>query len=428
MSKSYKKFLCISISQIISTVGSGITTFALAIYTYQLTSSVISVSLVTIASFLPIVLLNPLGGLLADRFDRKLMMIIGDSGSMFGLSTMFVLLKLGLLNMTYIIICLILSSVFSALLEPAYKSLVSEMLSKEEYAKASGIIQLASAAKFLIAPFIGGMLMANQQLDLVLIIDISTFFLTVASVSLIRKHQRDTHVKYTKLLSKQQVFQGYFEIKKNAGVFYLVLLLTGVTFFAGYYQILITPLLLNLANEKTLGYIQSISAIGLLLSSLILSIKNRSQGFLKMLFQGLFMMSIALFFTGLSKSLWIIGLSSFIILFSLPLINTSAEVLIRKHTDVKHQGSVWGMIGFITQTGYMIAYFTSGYLTEKVFVPLNEKPVNIEVLKYIAIFFNQGIGSILMLIGLFMMIFTFGMFKNTCIRNLENAKELNYVY
>lgn len=428
MSKSYKKFLCISISQIISTVGSGITTFALAIYTYQLTSSVISVSLVTIASFLPIVLLNPLGGLLADRFDRKLMMIIGDSGSMFGLFTMFVLLKLGLLNMTYIIICLILSSVFSALLEPAYKSLVSEMLSKEEYAKASGIIQLASAAKFLIAPFIGGMLMANQQLDLVLIIDISTFFLTVASVSLIRKHQRDTHVKYTKLLSKQQVFQGYFEIKKNAGVFYLVLLLTGVTFFAGYYQILITPLLLNLANEKTLGYIQSISAMGLLLSSLILSIKNRSQGFLKMLFQGLFMMSIALFFTGLSKSLWIIGLSSFIILFSLPLINTSAEVLIRKHTDVKHQGSVWGMIGFITQTGYMIAYFTSGYLTEKVFVPLSDKPVNIEVLKYIAIFFNQGIGSILMLIGLFMMIFTSGMFKNTCIRNLENAKELNYVY
>lgn len=428
MSKSYKKFLCISISQIISTVGSGITTFALAIYTYQLTSSVISVSLVTIASFLPIVLLNPLGGLLADRFDRKLMMIIGDSGSMFGLFTMFVLLKLGLLNMTYIIICLILSSVFSALLEPAYKSLVSEMLSKEEYAKASGIIQLASAAKFLIAPFIGGMLMANQQLDLVLIIDISTFFLTVASVSLIRKHQRNAHVKYTKLLNKQQVFQGYFEIKKNAGVFYLVLLLTGVTFFAGYYQILITPLLLNLANEKTLGYIQSISAMGLLLSSLILSIKNRSQGFLKMLFQGLFMMSIALFFTGLSKSLWIIGLSSFIILFSLPLINTSAEVLIRKHTDVKHQGSVWGMIGFITQTGYMIAYFTSGYLTEKVFVPLSDKPVNIEVLKYIAIFFNQGIGSILMLIGLFMMIFTFGMFKNTCIRNLENAKELNYVY
>jgi MFS family permease len=428
MSKSYKKFLFISISQIISTVGSGITTFALAIHTYQLTSSVISVSLVTIASFLPIVLLNPLGGLLADRFDRKLMMIIGDSGSMFGLFTMFVLLKLELLNMTYIIICLILSSVFSALLEPAYKSLVSEMLSKEEYAKASGIIQLASAAKFLIAPFIGGMLMANQQLDLVLIIDISTFFLTVASVSLIRKHQRNAHVKYTKLLSKQQVFQGYFEIKKNAGVFYLVLLLTGVTFFAGYYQILITPLLLNLANEKTLGYIQSISAIGLLLSSLILSIKNRSQGFFKMLFQGLFMMSIALFITGLSKSLWIIGLSSFVILFSLPLINTSAEVLIRKHTDVKHQGSVWGMIGFITQTGYMIAYFTSGYLTEKVFVPLSEKPVNIEVLKYIAIFFNQGIGSILMLIGLFMMIFTFGMFKNTCIRNLENAKELNYVY
>ena len=76
--------------EFVSSIGSGLTAFALAVYVFQMTGTATSVSLVILFSFLPSILLSPVAGVLADRFDRRLMMIIGDSLSALGL--LFILL------------------------------------------------------------------------------------------------------------------------------------------------------------------------------------------------------------------------------------------------------------------------------------------------------------------------------------------------
>lgn len=80
-----KKFMMIWIGELISAIGSGMTAFALSIYVYELTGSVSYVSLVTLLAYMPTILLSPVGGVLADRYDRRLLMIIGDLFSGLGL-------------------------------------------------------------------------------------------------------------------------------------------------------------------------------------------------------------------------------------------------------------------------------------------------------------------------------------------------------
>ena len=80
-----KKFMMIWIGELISSIGSGMTAFALSIYVYEMTGSVSYVSLVTLLAYLPTILLSPLGGVLADRYDRRILMIIGDLFSGLGL-------------------------------------------------------------------------------------------------------------------------------------------------------------------------------------------------------------------------------------------------------------------------------------------------------------------------------------------------------
>lgn len=80
-----KRFMVIWLGELISGIGSGMTAFALSIYVYQETGSVTLVSLISLAAFLPTILLSPLGGVLADRYDRRLLMIIGDLFSGLGL-------------------------------------------------------------------------------------------------------------------------------------------------------------------------------------------------------------------------------------------------------------------------------------------------------------------------------------------------------
>lgn len=62
-----KKFLILWLGELISGIGSGMTAFALSIYVYQTTGSVSLVSVISLAAFLPTILLSPFGGVLADR-------------------------------------------------------------------------------------------------------------------------------------------------------------------------------------------------------------------------------------------------------------------------------------------------------------------------------------------------------------------------
>ena len=74
----------------INSLGTGLTAFGLAIVMLRTYGTASSVSAVQMSSFAPIVLLAPLAGILADRYDRRLMMIIGDAGSVLGLGIILI--------------------------------------------------------------------------------------------------------------------------------------------------------------------------------------------------------------------------------------------------------------------------------------------------------------------------------------------------
>lgn len=179
-----KNFIKIWAGELISNIGSGMTAFALSIYTYRLTGSVTWVSIVTMLAYLPTILLNPIGGILADRLDRRLMMICGDLFSAFGLIYILISIQAGSNSLAPIIIGVTINSVFVSLLDPAYKATITDLLTAEEYAKASGLVQIASNAKFLISPAIAGLILGIWDIRVILIIDILTIFITVFTIAL----------------------------------------------------------------------------------------------------------------------------------------------------------------------------------------------------------------------------------------------------
>ena len=69
----------------IKSLGTGLSAFGLAVVMLRVYGTASSVAAVQMSAFAPIVLLAPLAGVLADRYDRRLMMMIGDAGSILGL-------------------------------------------------------------------------------------------------------------------------------------------------------------------------------------------------------------------------------------------------------------------------------------------------------------------------------------------------------
>lgn len=79
MKKSFNQFLLLWSGDFISAIGSGMTSFGLGVYIFQQTGKASFMALVTLLAFLPSLLLSPLAGVLADRYDRRILMALGTA-------------------------------------------------------------------------------------------------------------------------------------------------------------------------------------------------------------------------------------------------------------------------------------------------------------------------------------------------------------
>ena len=176
---NFSKFMMLWFGEIVSATGGGLTSFGLGVYVFQTTGSAGKMALVTLIGFLPTILLSIPAGALADKYDRRILMMLGDGLSALGV--IYILIHMILGNAGFVNICIgvFISAAFSSLLEPAYRATVTDILTEDEYAKASGLISLGGSARYLVSPFIAGLLLASHSVSLLLIIDISTFALTV---------------------------------------------------------------------------------------------------------------------------------------------------------------------------------------------------------------------------------------------------------
>ena len=91
MEKSnFKKFLLLWMGQLIAAIGGGLTSFGLGVYVFEKTRSAAGMALVTLLGFLPTLVLSVPAGVLADRHDRRLLMMLGDGFS--GLGMLYILI------------------------------------------------------------------------------------------------------------------------------------------------------------------------------------------------------------------------------------------------------------------------------------------------------------------------------------------------
>ncbi|WP_125774084.1 MFS transporter [Antribacter gilvus] len=421
VARNFRTFMIIWAAQLVARLGNGLTAFGLGVYVYRATGSSTSVALVTLAAFLPGVVLAPLGGVLADRFDRRLLMILSDAFSAVGLVALLLLVDRGLGTVPVVCACVAVSSVFTSVMDPAYRATVTDLLTPDQYARAGGLVQFAAASQYLISPAIAGFLMARFGIEVVLLIDVGTLAVTTLCVALVWRTIR------TRRQPSERGFWADFGfgvgfLARNRGITVLMLLVTLVTFCMGFLQTLLTPMLLDLSNEETLGIVRSVAAIGMVVSSLAIGIFNMGNRHLTYMAYALAVAGVAVLLLGATPNVLLIGVLAFVFFMTLPPLNTSVEVLVRSSIPNETQGKVWGLVGLISQLGYLVAYAVSGVLADVVFNPLLVPGGALagSLGSLVGVGPSRGIGLMLMVVGLLLVATAVVVPRVRSIRKLEN--------
>ena len=359
MSSGMKKFLLLWIGELISSIGGGLTSFGLGVYVFQKTGSAAGMALVTLLGFLPTLLFTVPAGVLADRYDRRVLMMIGDGFSGLGILYIFLCMLRGEANLVQICIGVFVSAIFSSLLDPSYRATITDILSKEEFSKASGLVSLAGSARYLFSPVIAGLLLAYHDISLLLLIDVSTFFVTITMTFIVRRG-----IKAKQPTEKQSFLEsmkeGWRAIHIEKGVFVLVLCSSLITLFLGTLQILVEPMILSFSDSKVLGIVETLCASGMLVSGILLGGFGIKKEYGKVLQISFFMAGIFMIGMSIFENPVCISIFGFFFFATLPFCNNCMDYLCRTNIPDALQGRAWGFIGFLSQIGYVIAYAVSG--------------------------------------------------------------------
>lgn len=422
--KGMRVFLVVWGGQFVSLVGTALTGFALAIWVYQETGSATQLSFVLLASQLPQILFTPIAGALVDRWDRRWAMIVADSGAGIGTLVIALLLFSDNLEIWHLYLALGFSGVFQSFQWPAYSAATTLLVSKEQYGRAAGMVQMAEAVGQVIAPAVAGVVLAFGGLETVIFIDVVSFLVAVATLLVVRFPKAEVSAAGAaatgSLLSEARF--GWTYIKQRHGLLALLWYFASVNLVFGFVGVLAFPLILGFADEIAVGNVFSAAGVGMVIGSLAMSVwggpKRRVNGVLG----ADLILGLALIGFGLRPSLALVTVGGLIGFIAIPIANGSSQALWQAKVEPDVQGRVFAVRRVLAQIAGPVAMIMAGPLADNVFEPLLQDGGALagSVGSVIGVGPGRGIALLFIILGGLSIVFTLIAYLYPRLRNLED--------
>ena len=247
------------------------------------------------------------------------------------------------------------------------------MLPKKYYQRVGGLRYLSSSLNSVMTPIIATAVMGIAGMEAVVAIDLFSFgiaFLILAFVIRIpEKEEKETEKE--KLFVSVKAGIGY--LKKERGIFDLILFLAAINLVASIYDAAFPAMMLsrNGGSEKVLGLVNAVIDIATLAGSILASFVKTPKSRVRVICNSLlFSMSTENFLLALGRTpvIWCIG--GFLGWIAIPLMSANLDAVIRLHTPEKMQGRVYSVRNSLQFFTIPIGYFLGGFLVDQVFEPI----------------------------------------------------------
>jgi len=424
ISRGQTTFTVVWLGQLVSVIGSGLTSFALGVWVFEHTGSATQFALIGLFAVLPRVLLSPLAGSIVDRWDRRRAMILGDAGAGFSTLVLVLLLFTNKLEIWHIYLIVGASAAFSTVQWPAFTAATTLLVPKKDYGRANGMIQLGRAAADILSPALAGFLMLIVGLDGVILIDFATFVFAVITLLPVRfpKPQGTIPGESENLSLKEDMTFGWKYISARPGLLGLLIFFAAVNFLWGMVGALITPMILGFTTSDMLGIIISIAGVGMLVGSLVMSIWGGPQRRINSVLCFEFLSGICFLLMGLRPSFWLIALGAFGAHVTIAIVYGSNQAIWQSKVAPGVQGRVFATQQMIAKAASPLAYLLAGPLADHLFEPLLAPTGQLteSIGQVIGFGAGRGIGLLFIIMGVLKMAVTAVGYAHPRIRFVED--------
>lgn len=389
-----RKAVAFITSQAVSLFGSSIVQMAIVWYVTIQTSSGIWLTILTLSSFLPQMIISPFAGVWADRYNKKKIIILADI--LIAISTLILAIFLQINNLANtsliaIVVVSIIRSIGTEIQTPTVNSMIPLLVPKDKLMKFNGINSSIQSVIQFASPLVAGGILVLGSISNILFIDVITAVIGVSILSFIKIEQKSIQKIEEKASAINDIKEGIrFSISDK--LIGKLLLIYGIFIFLSVPSSFMSSLIITRNFGQDYMYLsicETIGFVGMFLGGLLLvtwgGFKNRN----KTLTLGMILYSVFAIGLGLVTQYWMFVTLIFFISFSIPIIQTTTMTMLQEKVQIEMQGRIFSLLNAIFSGLMPLAMILFGVLADIVSI------------NYLII----PAGAILLLIGIWIPLF-----------------------
>lgn len=397
-----RDFLILWSSQAVSSLGTAMTDYALIIWAYSQQSTASSITLLAVCSYLPSILFCFAAGTLADRWNKKNVMLVSDLIAALGTFTVFILYSVGSLKIWNLYVINFLLSFMNAFQNPAAYVAETLITPKKYYIKASGLQAFSNSLVTVLTPALATAILAFGGIQTVLTIDLFTFGVAFTALLLFIKipsTAADSGENKEKFFNN--CFVGLNFIREHPSIPKIIIFFSFMNLlaFIGGGGIMVSAMVLARTNQNqtTLGMVSSSIGVGMLVGSVLVTLAKPAPSKTKVIFISCGLSCLlcdVLLGIGKNAAVWVFA--AFAGNLPLPFLNANLTAIMRTKVPVEMQGRVSSARDTLQHLTIPIGLLLGGILADRIFEPFMQTASPLQQILSVIVGTGRGSGIAVM--------------------------------
>lgn len=265
-----------SFGKTVSIFGSSIYSFALGLYVLQITESALNFAITLILGTIPMIVMNPFAGVIADKVDKKKLVVCMDLLNGGLLITVYMVSSNYGLNLFTIYATTFLMTVFTTFFGIGLESAKPNIVSKERLMSINSISKIIDSVSLILGPMLGGIVFTILDIKTFIIINGISFILSGIFIMFIHfklfEHNINEECSIRGINFIKDIREGYSYLMERESLKNMFSILISLNFFLGFAVTIPLPYILNTVlnlSSKQFGMIQGIFPIGMVAGAII---------------------------------------------------------------------------------------------------------------------------------------------------------------
>ena len=370
-------YYALIVTQAVSQIGSQVSAYAVGIAVFRATGQATPLALVVFFLVAPSVVLGGLAGALADRFDRRGLMLAANVGYVVVSGLLLASFASGAFQLWHLYAVTLGSALFAVVERPAFQASVAMLVPDNHRDRANAIGHMAVPAAGVIAPAVAGLLYAFIGVLGSITVDIGTFVVAIGVLAVVRIPKPVESAAGRAMGGKvwRQAFDGFRYLAAHPVLLGFNVYISVVNFIANTVMVLLTPYVLaRVGGAQLFGAVLAVMNVGGIAGSLVISARGRVGSRMHTVMLGTVAAGLCVGLTGVSQSPPTIAASLFFMMFALAFSNAPFDSMMQAKVPPDLQGRVFAALLQAALLLTPVSALAAGPLADRVFEPARHEP------------------------------------------------------